>query len=169
MINQLTKEKHYIPCTTDDSGIITKATTCLLLNNIKKFYGLPLSVTSDQGRQFILGVWKNLCKILGIKANLSILFHPKTDEQSEIANQEIKSYLYTFVNYQQDDWSEKFAIAKFAANNNVLASTKLFPFFVTKSLYPNMSFDIIELSNTNICEQIFQQKTLDISGNMQTT
>ena len=29
-----------------------------------------------------------------------MFFHPKTDEQSEIANQEIEKHLYTFVNYK---------------------------------------------------------------------
>ena len=74
-----------------------------------------------------------------------------------------------FVNYQQDDWSEKLAMAKFAANNNKSASTTLSPFFATKGLHPHMSFDIIDLSNTSTCERIFKQKALDISRNIKTT
>ena len=31
-----------------------------------------------------------------------------------------------------------------------------------------MSFDLVDLSNTSICEQIYHQKVLDISGNMET-
>ena len=49
-------------------------------------------------------------------------------------------------------------MAEFAPNNNESASTKLSPFFATKGLHPRMSFDIIDLSNANICEQIFKQK-----------
>ena len=52
-----------------------------------------------QGPQFILGVWKNLYKICGIKVNLFTAFHPETDRQSEITNQEIERHFYTFVNY----------------------------------------------------------------------
>ena len=47
-----------------------------------------------------------------------MVFHLKTDVQSETANQKIKRHLYTFINYQQDDWPGKLAMAKFAANNN---------------------------------------------------
>ena len=136
VIDRLTKEKHYIPCTTDKNDTTAEATAYLLLNNVWKLHGLPLSLTLDQGPQFISGVWKNLCKILGIKVNLSNAFHPETDRQSKIANQEMERYLRTFVNYQQDDWSEKLAMAKFAANNNQSASTKLSPFFATKDFHP---------------------------------
>ncbi len=79
VIDRLTKERHYIPCTTDENGTTTEAIAYLLLNNVWKLHGLLLSLTSDRGPQFISGVWKNLCKILGIKVNLSTAFHPETD------------------------------------------------------------------------------------------
>ena len=60
-------------------------------------------------------------------------------------------------------------MAEFAANNNKSASTKLSPFFATKSFYPRMSFDIVDLSNTSTRERILEQKALDISGKMETT
>lgn len=58
----------------------------------------------------------------------------------------------TFVNYQKDDWSEKLVMTKLAANNNISVSTKLSWFFATKSLHPRMSFELVDLFNTNICE-----------------
>lgn len=61
------------------------------------------------------------------------------------------------------------SFGKITAQNNELASTKLFLFFATKSLYPCMSFDIIDLSGTNTHEQILKQKTVNISGNMKIT
>ena len=112
---------------------------------------------------------KNLCKILGIKVNLSTAFHLETDGQIQIANQKIKKHLCIFVNYQQDDWPGKLAMAEFAANNNESASTKLSSFFATKGLHLRMSFDKVELSDASTRERILNQKALDISGNMQTT
>ena len=49
-------------------------------------------------------------------------------------------------------------MAKFAANNNKSAFTKLSPFFVGKSLYPQISFDIVDFSSAKICERIYKQK-----------
>ena len=91
VIDRLIKERHYIPCTTDENGTTAKATAYLLLNNVWKLHGLPLSLTSDRGPQFIFGVWKNLYKILGIKVNLSTAFHLETDGQNENANKKPKS------------------------------------------------------------------------------
>lgn len=79
--DQLTKKRYYISCTTDKNGTKAKVTGYLLLSNVVgKLHGLSLSLTSDQGPQFISEVKKNLCKILSIKANLSISFHLETDE-----------------------------------------------------------------------------------------
>ena len=52
-------------------------------------------------------------------------------------------------------------MTEFTANNNKSASIKLSLFFTIKSLHPCISFDIVKLSNINICEQIFKQKALD--------
>ena len=94
-------------------------------------------------------------------------FHPETDGQSEIANQEMERHLRTFVNYQQDDWVDKLPMAEFAANNNNSLSTKLSPFFTSRDLHPRMSFDIIDLSDTPTREQINKKKAIDISEAMQ--
>ena len=78
----------------------------------------------------------------------------------------MERHLCTFVNYQQDDWSKRLAMAEFAANNNESASTKLFPFFASKGLHPRMSFDIVDLSDASTRERIHKQKALDISRNI---
>lgn len=152
----MTKEKHYIPYITDENGITAEAIVYLLLNNVRKLHGLGLSLTLDWGLQFIWGDWKNLYKIHGIIANLSTTFHLETDGQNEILNQEMERYLYIFVNYQQDDWSEKLVMTEFVANKNESASTKLSSFFAIKDLYPLISFDIIEVFDTNTRERIFK-------------
>ena len=152
----MTKKRHYIPYNTDKDGTTVVAIAYLLLNNVWKLHGLPLFLTFNQGSQFILGVWKNLCKILSIKANLSTLFHLAIYEQSKIANQEMERYICSFINNQQDDLLKKLAIAEFVAHNNISASTKLSLFFATKSLYPYISFDIVELSNASAYKEILK-------------
>ena len=167
VVDRLTKKKYYIPCTINKNGITTKATAQLLLQNVWKLYGLPLSLTSDRGPQFLLGVYKNLCKILGISASLFTSFHQETDGQNEIANQEMKRHLRTFVNYQQDDWSDKLPMAEFAANNNNSTSTRLSPFFASRGLHLRMSFDVVDLSDTTTRERINKKKAINISESMQ--
>lgn len=62
-----------------------------------------------------------------------MVFHLKKNGQTKIINQEIKRQLCISINYQQDDQSLKLVLVKFAANNNVLASTIFF--FITKNLH----------------------------------
>lgn len=49
VIDQLIKENHYILYIMDKNGKTVEATTYLLLKNIWKFYGFPLSFTLDWG------------------------------------------------------------------------------------------------------------------------
>ena len=49
VIDQLTKERHYIPYITVENRITVETTANLLLNNVWKFHSLSLFLTSDQG------------------------------------------------------------------------------------------------------------------------
>jgi hypothetical protein len=50
---------------------------------------------------------------------LSTAYHPQTNSQTEHTNQTLEQYLCCYVNYQQNNWSEFFPIAKFTYNNTV--------------------------------------------------
>ena len=60
-------------------------------------------------------------------------------------------------------------MAEFAPNNNKLVSIKVLTFFAIKDLHLYISFDKVRLFNINTCKRIFNQKTLNISENMQTS
>ena len=48
---------------------------------------------------------EELTKALETKKQLSMAYHPQTDDQTERINQEIGMFLRHYVNYQQDDWT----------------------------------------------------------------
>jgi len=48
----------------------------LYRNNMWKLHKLPESMISDRGPQFVVGLIKELNKILEIEMKLSIAFHP---------------------------------------------------------------------------------------------
>ena len=58
-------------------------------------------------------------------------------------------------------------MAEFAANNNNSVSTKLSPFFASRGLHLQMSFDIIDFLDTITCEWINKKKAIEISESMQ--
>jgi len=69
-------------------------------------HGLPESVISDRGPQFVAEMTKELNKMLGIETKLSMAYHPKTDGQTERTNQELEQYLRMYVNYRLNNWAE---------------------------------------------------------------
>ena len=122
---------------------------------------------SDRGPQFVSAVWKSLCKILRINAKLSTAFHPETDGQSEIANQEMERHLRTYVNHFQNNWVDLLPMAEFAANANLSAITKIPPFQATRGYVPRMSFDPVDLLEESTQERLANTKARSIASDME--
>ncbi len=58
----------------------------LYARHIFRLHGLPKSIVSDRGTQFIAKFWRALCKALKIESILSTPYHPETDGQTERLN-----------------------------------------------------------------------------------
>ena len=94
-------------------------------------------------------------------------FHPETDGQSEIANQEIERHLWIYVNHFQNNWVDLLPLAEFAANANPSASTKIPPFQATRRYVPRISFDPVDLSKESTRERLANTKAWSIASNME--
>jgi hypothetical protein len=70
----------FIPC---NETINAEGVADLYLQNVFPQYGLPLKVISDQDPQFTSKFMKELFRLIGAKANTSMVYHPRTDGQSE--------------------------------------------------------------------------------------
>jgi hypothetical protein len=139
---RLTKMRHFIPCLAKKKGTSAQRTAELIIQNVVKLHGLPDTIISDRGPQFVAEFWKHLCRILEIDARLSTAYHPETDGQTEVENRELEKYLRIYVNYLQDDWFQWLALAEFSANNAESATTKASPFFANLGYHPRLSFDL---------------------------
>ena len=101
-------------------------------------HGLPFTIISDRGTQFVSYFWQALCETLGIKTLLSTAFHPQTDGQTERTNATIEMYLRMYVDYMQNDWAQWCPSAEFAYNNHISEATKCTPFFANSGQHPRM-------------------------------
>ena len=79
---------------------------------------------------------QELCKILGIQQNISTVYHPRTDGQSERTNQWLEQYLHFWVNERQDNWSAYLPLAEFTHNNWPNETTRESPFFLLMGYNP---------------------------------
>lgn len=130
--------RHFIPCSTTATA---RDLTRLFKDYVWKIHGLPNSILSDRGPQFISEFWRELYKLLDIEVKLSTAYHPETDGQSENANKEMETYLRHFVNHHQDDWVSWLSSAEYAANANTSASSTVSPFFTVYGYEPRLLFD----------------------------
>jgi hypothetical protein len=141
IINRLSKMHHYISCTTNENETTTEKTTKLLIQHVWKLHELFTTMIFDRDSQFISLEWDIICKMLKIKAKLFIAFHSKTNEQSEIFNQEMKRYLRAYVNHQQNDWTDWLFMTEYAFNAFVSIITQMSSFLANYEFESRMSFD----------------------------
>ena len=144
VVDRLTKMRHYIHCTAKeaDSGTLAPAMARLFLDHVFRLHGLPDTIVSDHGWQFISAFWEHLTSSLGIKRKLSTAYHPQTDGQTERANEDLENYLRRYVSWKQDHWACWLSVAEFAANSAPSATTGISPFHAVYGYEPRIDFDI---------------------------
>ena len=118
--------RHFIPYR---DTCIAEQLADLYAWNIFRLHGLPKTVVSDRGTQFIAKFWKGLYKILKIEALLLTHYHLETDGQTERINAILAQYLQVYINYFQNDWEAWLHMAEFAANNQASETTGMSLFF----------------------------------------
>ena len=138
VVDRLTKMRHFTPCQTscDAEGVAR-----LYIRYIWKLHGLPRTIVSDRGPQFVATFWKHLTRRLDIKNLLSTAYYPETDGQTERMNAILEQYLRAYVAYLQDDWVDWLPLAEFASNSVRSEATGISPFFANYRFHPRMGFE----------------------------
>lgn len=138
VVDSVSKRVHFIPTTTT---VTAEGSARLFLHHVWKLHGLPNSVVSDRGPQFVAAFTKELYRLLGIKIASSTAWHPQSDGQTERVNQELDQYLRVFINKRQNDWHDLLPLAEFQHNNHIHASTQYSPFLLDTGRHPRMGFE----------------------------
>ena len=133
------KMSHFVVMT---EKTIVEGLAKLFRDNVWKLYRLPESMILDRGPQFVVGLTRELNKMLGIETKLSTAYHLQTDGQTERTNQKLKQYLRMYINHRQSNWSEWLVTTEFTFNNKVHIVTKESLFKVNYGREPRISFDI---------------------------
>ncbi|KAG6441256.1 hypothetical protein O3G_MSEX001743 [Manduca sexta] len=93
-------------------------------------YGVPPRMISDNGVQFVSDVMQQACHALGIKQDLTPLYHPEANP-IERKNRDLKPQLAILVGQDHASWDEHIAAIRFAMNSAVTASTGHSPAYLT--------------------------------------
>lgn len=167
VVDRLTKMKHFLPC----DSMTAESVADMFYHHIWKLHGLPSTVVSDRGPQFVSTFWRRLSQRLGIKANLSTAYHPQTDGQTEISNATMEQYLRCYVSYQQEDWASWLPSAEFAINNWVSETTGASAFFANYGQHPRLGFEPaipdLSLARTSVPDSLSADRFADKMEDLQ--
>ena len=97
----------------------------------------------DQDTRFMSSFVVKMCQALGIKQNASMVFHPRTNSQSEKTNQKLEQFLRFYANAKQNNWARFLPLAEFAFNSWCNESTKKSPFELLMGYNPKAEWTVI--------------------------
>jgi hypothetical protein len=80
VVDYVGKRTHFLPTFTTIDAI---GASNLYFREVWKYHGLPRSVVSDWGPQFVTDFMQELYCLLGIEVAASTAYHPQTDGQIE--------------------------------------------------------------------------------------
>ena len=127
VVDRLTKMVYFISTT---EKTLTEGLVRLFRDNMWKLHGLPKSIISDRGPQFIVELMRKLNRMLEIENKMLTAFYSQINRQTERVNQKLEQYLRIFINHRQEQWPDWLGTVELAYNNKVYLSTKTLPFKV---------------------------------------
>ena len=110
--------------------ISSEGITRIYKDKIWKLHRIPKKILSDRGPQFVSRFMEELTKALRTKIILSTVYHPQSDGQTKRINQGIGTFLWHYINYQQNNWTEWITVAEFHYNDKKHTATKQTPFIL---------------------------------------
>ena len=134
VVDRLSKMVHLVPST---KTVTAEGMARIFEENVFRLHGIPQDIVSDRDVRFQAQFWREFCTRLGIKLNMSTGKHPQTDGQTENANGVLEDTLRHYVGPLQNDWDERLAVAEFAMNSAVNASTRATPFMLNYGQQPD--------------------------------
>ena len=115
IIDKLTRTAHFLPVHTTYS---TKKYAELYLDQIIRLHGVPKTIISDHGAQFVARFLEQLQASLGTKLIRSSAYHPQTDGKTERVNQILEDMLRACVIQYDKNWDKCLTLVEFSYNNS---------------------------------------------------
>jgi transposase InsO family protein len=100
----------------------------LYIARILSLHGVPKTIVSDRGPQFVSKFWEELHKALDTKLLHSSAYHPQTSGQTERVNQILEDMLRACVLEFPQKWDDCLPLVEFSYNNSYQESIKMAPF-----------------------------------------
>ena len=158
------KFKYIFTCIDAFSKFITlcpirnmKATTIAttFIDNILTKFGTPVTVVSDNGKQFVSSIFKQLSKLFGFEHRLITPYNPQANGVIERINRTIVNMLSVYTT--SSNWDSFLQMLCFTYNTSIHNTTSFSPFYVMFLRDPILPVDIVLklAKNDNIFQKDF--------------
>ncbi|GJX55395.1 putative reverse transcriptase domain-containing protein [Tanacetum coccineum] len=125
ILDRLTKSTHFLPIKENDS---MEKLMSQYLKEVVSRHGVSDSIIFDRDSRFTSQFWQSLQKALGTQLDMSTVYHPQTDGQSERTIQTLEEVLRARVIDFGKGWDRHLPLVEFSYNNNYHTSIKAAPF-----------------------------------------
>ena len=123
--------------------------------NIICRFGIPLTIISDNGRQFDSQGFRDFCSGLGIKNQFSSLGHPQENGQTEVTNRTLLKIIKTKLDDAKGAWPEELPNVLWAYRITARTPTGETPFRLT---YGTEAVIPVEVGVTSTRRATFNEK-----------
>ncbi|GKE99920.1 putative reverse transcriptase domain-containing protein [Tanacetum coccineum] len=125
IVDRPTKSAIFTPMRETDS---TEKLARMYIKEVVTRHRISILIICDHDPKFTSHFWRSLQKALGTSLDMSTVYHPQTDGQSDRAIQTLKDMLRTCVIDFGNGWVRHLPLVKFSYNNSYHASIKVAPF-----------------------------------------
>ena len=126
--------------------------------NIICRFGIPLTIISDNGRQFDSQAFRGFCSGLGIKNQFSSPGHSQANGQTEVTNRTLLKIIKTKLDDAKGIWPEKLPNVLWAYRTTTRTSTGETPFRLT---YRTEAVILVEVGATSTRRVAFSEEGND--------
>ncbi|GJU67818.1 putative reverse transcriptase domain-containing protein [Tanacetum coccineum] len=125
IVDRLTKSAIFVPMRETDP---MEKLAIMYMKEVVTRHGIPISIICDRDLRFTSNFLRSLQKALGTSLDMSIAYHPQTDEESERTIQTLEDMLRACVIDYGKGWVNHLPLVEFSYNNSYHASIKAAPF-----------------------------------------
>ena len=161
VVDHFTKHAEAYPLPDKETPTVARA----LLNEFVSRYGVPYVIHTDQGTNFELNLFKEICTLLGIANTRTSPYRPQCDSQGERINRTLVKLLSLNVPNPTDNWDLNLGLTLITYRSTVQSSTGFTPSFLLYGKKMRLPLDIIyrppsqDLSRTQYAQEILRVLT----------
>jgi hypothetical protein len=125
VVDRLSKYAHFCAF---QHPFTTSTMAQIFMDQVFKLHGMSHSIVYDRDPTVTSNFWQELFKIQGTELHLSTAYHPHIDDQMEVVNKCLETYLRCFASEKKNQWAQWLPLDEWWYNTSYHTTTCMTPF-----------------------------------------